>query len=698
MVTFWEEPAGTSDRSGLSGPPEIPDPPSAERPRTLGQRLAGLRAAARGMVAAFPRVIALAWASGRLLTAGLASATVLAGLTPAATAYLARTLINTVAAAIKSRGSAAPGAGPAAGLVRVPLPLHLPALPPREAIGVLVAVQFVLFAANSVIGAVSQICSELLQDKVSLHIQHQIMDHASRLDLAFFEDSGSYDLLNQANTQAVTRPITMIGSAFGLAQTAITFISLAGLLAALSPLLALLAILAPVPAFLADLRYGARGFRLSMWTSPARRRMDYLSQLVTRDSYAKEVQLFGLAPYFVERFRLLGGAFYRQQRRQVVARRAAAPAWNLISLGVGAFTYAYVGLSAVAGRLTLGDLTLYTAAAVALQGAIQNLFQGVSAMYENNLYLDLLYRLLAIRPAVRAPARPAPLPAVVHGHVRFEHVWFRYPGSDISALADVSLEILPGQMMAVVGSNGAGKSTLVKLLCGLYKPSSGRILLDGTDIARLDPRDLRRHIGALFQDHVSYQATAAENIGLGDLEHLQDDLAVRQAAGKAGAGDLLSGLPRGYQTPLGKWFDQGVNLSGGEWQKIALARAFMRTVPLLVLDEPSSALDARAEHEFFVRLRWLAAGRATLYVSHRFSTIRRADQIVVLDAGRVTESGTHDELMRAGGQYAEMFLLQAEAYTDSAHDGAANETGNHKENRYAAAGTEPDRAAQPGIG
>jgi ATP-binding cassette subfamily B protein len=670
MITFLPEYAGTSDRSGLSGPPEIPEPPPADRPRTLRARLDRLRATLAGMLAAFPRVLTLAWAAAPLPTAGLAAATVLGGLTPAATAYLARALVNTVAAAIGLHRSAPGGpAGAAApGLVRLPLPglpLHLPALTPTTAIAVLVVAQFLLLAVSSVVSAVNQMCSELLQDKLSLHIQHQIMDHASRLDLAFFEDSASYDLLNQANSQAVTRPVTMIGSAFGLIQTAVTFITMIGLLAALSPVLALLAVAAPVPAFVTDLRYGARGFRLSMWTSPARRRMDYLSQLVTKDTYAKEVQVFGLAPYFVERFRLLGRAYYQQQRRQVLARRTAAPAWNLISLLVGALTYAYVGLSAVAGRLTLGDLTLYTTAAISLQGAIQNLFQGVSAMYENNLYLDLLYRLLATRPSVRAPARPARLPAVVRGHVRFDHVCFQYPGSDAPALADVSFEILPGQAVAVVGANGAGKSTLVKLLCGLYRPTRGRVLLDDVDIAELDPRELRRQIGALFQDHVSYQATAAENIGLGDLDHLEDIGAVQLAASRAGADGLLSGLPRGYHTPLGKWFDQGVNLSGGEWQKVALARAFMRTTPLLVLDEPSSALDARAEHELFNRLRQLAADRTALYISHRFSTVRRADRIVVLDEGAIAESGTHEELMRAGGHYSEMFLLQAEAYTDA---------------------------------
>lgn len=445
-------------------------------------------------------------------------------------------------------------------------------------------------------------------------------------------------------------------------QTLITFISMIGLLATLNPILALLAVIAPIPAFLADLKYGMRGFRLRMWTSPARRRMDYLSQLVTRDTYVKEVQLFGLAPYLVQRFMMLGRAYYRGQRRLVSGRRLAAPAWGAISILTSSAIYAYVGFSAIAGRLTIGDLTLYTVAATAVQGSVQNLFQGISALYESNLYLDRLYRLLASEPRIQAPARPVPVPSPLQGHVVFDHVSFSYPGAGTPALDDVSFELLPGQTLAVVGPNGAGKSTLVKLLCRLYDPGGGRILLDGVDIAALDPRDLRGQIGALFQDHVSYQATAAENIGLGDVAHIEDRRAVERAAQQAGAVGMIDGLPRALDTPLGKWFDQGVNLSGGEWQKIALARAFMRAVPLLVLDEPSSALDARAEYELFTRLGELASGRTTVYISHRFSTVRRADRIVVLDGGRVVESGTHDQLIDVAGVYAELFELQAQAY------------------------------------
>ena len=660
-VSFVSDAGATSGPSGLSGSTEIPDPPRTAGPRGVRARVARIWTTLRGVIAGLPRVLALSWAAGRALTFWLGCASVLAGLVPVASAYLARLLINTVATAVRLHAEHRP----ARLTLDAPLPggvLHTSALTVTTAIVVLVVAQFTVLVISSLVNALSQICTDLLQDKVTLHVQLQIMDHASGLDLGFFEDSRSYDLLSQASNEATVRPVTMISGLFGMIQTIITFTSMIGLLATLSPLLALLAVLAPVPAFLADLKYGVRGFRLRMWTSPARRRMDYLSQLVTRDTYAKEVQVFGLAPYLVTRFRLLGRAYYRSQRRVLSTRRLAAPAWGTISVLTGSAIYAYVAFSAVSGNLTLGDLALYTVAATAVQGSVQSLFQGVSALYESNLYLDLLYRLLATEPGVRCPDRPQPLPAPVRGHVRFDQVSFTYPGASAPALRGVSFEILPGQTLAVVGPNGAGKSTLLKLLCRLYDPSSGRILLDGVDIATLDPRDLRDQIGALFQDHISYQATAAENIGLGDVDRVQDRPGVRHAASQAGAADLIDGLPDGYDTPLGKWFDQGVNLSGGEWQKVALGRAFMRAVPLLVLDEPSSALDARAEHELFTRLADLAVGRTTVYISHRFSTVRRADAILVLDGGTVAESGTHDQLMDAAGVYAELFSLQAQAY------------------------------------
>ncbi len=649
---------GRSDRSGLTGSAEIPDPPAERAAPGLVARLRRLAATVRGTFLGMARVLRLTWAAGAALTVGLGAATAASGLIPLANVSLARLLINTVANGIRLHAEHRPA--------RLPPPIPLPGLPAHvsvvTAVLVLVIMQFLVFAATQLLTSVGTLCRQLLQDKVTLYIQLRIMEHASALDLPFFETSSSYDLLKQVDAESSVRPVNMINSAFSLVQTSITFISMAGLLAALSPPLAVVALLAPVPAFIADAKYGRKGFRLSMWTSPARRRMTYLLQLVTTDTYAKEVQLFGLAPYLTERFRLLSRSYYARQRRQIGRRQLAVPAWTTLSTLAGSAIYAYVALLAVAGRLTLGDLALYTGAAAALQSALQTLFQTFSSMYEDNLYFDVYRRFLAARPGIRAPEQARLLPWPPRGHVVFEHVSFRYPGVRQHALSDVSFELRPGEMVALVGVNGAGKSTLIKLLCRLYDPEEGRILLDGIDLRDLDPRELRSHIGALFQDHVSYQASAAENIGLGDVRRLADRARIEDAAVRAGADELIRGLARGYDTPLGRWFDQGASLSGGEWQRVALGRSFMRDATLLILDEPSSALDARAESDLIARLRHLAEGRTTVYISHRFSTVRRADRIVVLDEGHIIETGTHDELMAVQGVYAELYQLQADAY------------------------------------
>jgi ATP-binding cassette subfamily B protein len=307
-------------------------------------------------------------------------------------------------------------------------------------------------------------------------------------------------------------------------------------------------------------------------------------------------------------------------------------------------------------------MTLYATAATAVAAATLGLFQGLGSMYENNLYLDILDRLLAAPSKITAPAHPRPVPAPLRGELVLEHVSFSYPGSDKRVLDDVNLRIPPGGTLAVVGRNGAGKSTLIKLVCRLYDPDEGRILLDGIDLRAFDPSELRRRIGILFQDHVTFQATASENIGMGDVDHIEDLQRISSAAARAGAAELIASLPRQYETPLGKWFDRGTNLSGGEWQKIALGRAFMRDGQLLILDEPSAALDAQAEHDLFIRLRRLTEGRTAIYISHRLSTVRDADMIVVLEGGQVAECGTHDELVALGGCYAELYELQASSY------------------------------------
>ncbi|HEY0583195.1 MAG TPA: ABC transporter ATP-binding protein, partial [Chloroflexota bacterium] len=541
------------------------------------------------------------------------------GLLPTATAYAAKLLLDSVVAAIAGHGS-------------------------KNAIVGVAVFQFGIFALTAISTTLATISQALLQEKMTLTIRHQVMDHASKLHLAYFEGSESYDLLRQASQEAPTRPLSMMTSALGLIRTTITFSSMIALLVSVSPLLALVALLAPIPAFISQSKYGARAFWLTFMMSPIKRRMDYLSSLVTTDTYAKETKLFGLGPYLVDRFQKLGQVSYQRQIKLTRNRNLSATAWGMLSTAVGSAIALYIALQAVDGNLTLGDLALYTAAATSVQTSVQGLFTAFSGMYENNLYLDNLYKFLDTEPDVKAPPKPRPLPDKVQGHIEFDHVSFGYPGSEERALDDVSFEIRPGETVAVVGRNGAGKSTLFKLLCRLYDPTDGRILLDGVDIREFNPDDLRKQMSAMFQDYVTYQATAAENIGLGDLSRLEDRTHIEHSARRAGADERIERLPKGYDSPLGRWFDQGVSLSGGEWQKIALARAFMREAPILVLDEPTSALDAQAENELFSRLRELAAGRTTLYISHRFSTVRQAGKILLLAHGKLAEHGTHEEL------------------------------------------------------
>ena len=655
---FGREFSDHARESGLTGSPDIPEPPASDGPRDLRSRWRSLRRSVQGTTAALPQVFGLVWKTSAPLTIGLAAATVLAGIVPAATAYTAKLLINSVVFALQNPEGTQP--------LVVDLPGVTVRSPVLTAVGVIVVlavIQFLIYAVSSLLSTVRNISQQLLQERMTLQVQLMVMEHASQLDLPFFEESASYDLLRRAQQDAANRPLMMVTGAFGLIQTMITFATMIALLVTLSPLLAVIALVSPVPAFIADARYGWRGYNLSRWASPIRRRMQYLTTLVTTDAYAKEIKLFGLGDYFIRRFKLLSRTYYDRQRGLITARYVVGFLWSSITTLAGSATYLYVALQAVNRVLTLGDLTLYTQAASSVQNSIQGILAGFSSMYEHNLYLSNLYELLATPTRIQAPEHPRPLPSPLRGEVEFEHVTFAYPGSGAQALTDVSFTIAAGETLAVVGRNGAGKTTLIKLLCRLYDPSEGRILLDGIDIREFDPDQLRATIGAMFQDFVTYQATASENVGLGDLPDLENRAAIEAAARKGGAHELISGLQFGYDTPLGKWFDQGANLSGGEWQKVALGRAFMRDARILVLDEPTSALDAQAEYELFERLRRLSEGRTAVYISHRFSTVRQADRILFLERGRLVEEGTHAQLMALGGRYAKLFTMQASAYT-----------------------------------
>ncbi|MDQ6919485.1 MAG: ABC transporter ATP-binding protein/permease [Candidatus Dormibacteraeota bacterium] len=644
--------------SGLTGDPGLEEPPEPEGPKDLRGRWRNFKQSFTGTLSALPRVVRLVWDASPAITIAMFAATVLAGLMPAASAYTSKLLVNAVVEGLRIHDKHAPdrlsfGVGP----------FHSPVFSVFGGIVFLAVIQLLLFAVTSLLGTIRNIAQQLLQNSVTMTIQLMVMQKAAGLDLAFYEDPASYDLLRRAQNDSVSRPVMMISTAFGLLQTMLTFVTMIALLLAVSPLLAVIALLSPIPAFIADTRYGWRGYNIARWGSRLLRRMNYLVTLVTTDSFAKEVKLFGLGGYFIKRYRLIADAFYGTQQRQVVRRYGVGYLWGILSILVTSATYLYVALQAVVGRLTLGDLTLYTTAAQSVQGSIQGILGGFSGMYEHNLYLSNLFELEEVRTQLPVPANPTPVPRPLKGEITFENVSFAYGGAISNALSNLSFTVKPGETLAVVGRNGAGKTTLFKLICRLYDPNEGRILIDGQDIRDYEPEELRRQIGAMFQDYVTYQATAAENIGLGDLPQIEDRQAIVHAGQEGGADELIAKLPAGYDTALGKWFDTGVNLSGGEWQKVALARAFMREAPILLLDEPTAALDAQAEYDLFERLKSLTSGKTAVYISHRFSTVRRADRILFLEHGKLVEEGTHEELMRLDGRYARLFRMQAAAYT-----------------------------------
>lgn len=618
-----------------STPSEDPDDPlpAAERLkrwwRNAGTTLASL-----------PRAMRLVWGAHRGYTAGMAIFSIVFGILPTATAWVSKLLIDGVVAAVD-------------GDARADLVDRVVWL------GVL---QFGLFVGTALLQTVRNINQQALQELTARKVQLMIMEHANRLDLRFFENPAFYDSLQQAQREASRRPVTMIEQLFGLARSAITFVSMIALMSSLGPWVAVAALLAPIPSFIASSRYGWQGYQMSRRQSPDRRRMAYYLDLLTRDTYNKEIKLFGLGGHFIDRWREIADRFYLENRSLVRRRYLMAFALGSLTTIVTSGTFLYVALQAVRRRLTLGDLTFYSQAVGQVQSSFSSILGGLSDMYENSLYLGTLYDFLDHEPDIRSPENPRPLHLPLRQGVEFRNVRFTYPGKTEPALQNVSFRIGPDEAVALVGQNGAGKTTIVKLLTRLYDPDEGQILLEGHDVREYALADVHGAIGVIFQDYVTYFFSARENIGLGRLEAVDDRARVEDAAAKSGAAGFIEKLPKGYETTLGRWFDEGYQLSGGEWQKVALARAFMRDAEILILDEPTASLDARAEHEIFTRMKELTQGKMTLFISHRFSTVRLADRILVLEHGTITEQGTHDELLAAGGLYAELFNLQAEAY------------------------------------
>ena len=583
------------------------------------------------------QALRLVFETNPALLAGLAALTLVAGLLPAGIAWVGARIIDGVVAAAAD-----------------PAHVVVPVLRRVALEGALVAL---LAGAQRGLS----FCQALLRAQLGQRVNVLILEKALTLNLAQFEDAEFYDKLTRARREASSRPLSLVMRTLGLIQNLISLASYGALLTRFSPWSVGILLLAGLPAFIAEAKFSGDAFRLFRWRSPETRMQIYLETVLAREDHAKEVKLFGLGPRLLQRYRDIFARLYREDRALSIRRDSWGFALGLVATLTLYGAYAWSVLAAIGGRISIGSMTMYLALFRQGQSAVSAILSAIGGMYEDNLYLSTLYDYLDTPVAPRAGAAVrGPEPA---DGVRFEHVSFRYPGAETPALEDVTLHLAPGSSLALVGENGSGKTTLIKLLTRLYPPSSGRILLDGRDIAEWDEAALRARIGVIFQDFNRYQLTAGENVGAGDEAHFEDEARWREAAAKGQAADFIEQMPKGYGAQLGKWFQDGRELSGGQWQKVALSRAFMRTgADVLVLDEPTAAMDARAEAEVFEHFRQLARGRITILISHRFSTVRMADQIAVLDRGRVIEHGSHEELMRAGGHYAQLFRLQARGY------------------------------------
>ena len=528
-------------------------------------------------------------------------------------------------------------------------------------LGWLLASELGLAVLSDVLGRTVSLLDTLLAEQFTNSTSVRLMEHAATLDLEDFEDSELQDQLERARRQTMGR-MNLMSQLFGQAQDVVTIASFAAGLVVYAPWLIALLIVALVPAFLGEAHFNAQSYSLNYARTPERRELDYVRQTGASVETAKEVKIFGLNAFLIDRYRQLAGAIYQENRRLAI-RRAG---WGGVLTALGTLgyyvAYAFIAWRTLRGDFTIGDLTFLSGSFRRLRNLLEGLLIGFSQVAGQALYLDDLFSFFEIEPEIVSPQNPRPFPVPIRQGFTFEDVGFRYPGAERWAVRHLSFTLQAGEVLALVGENGAGKTTLVKLLARLYDPDEGRILLDGHDLREYDVEALRAHIGVIFQDFVRYHLTAAENIAVGRIEARDDRERIVAAAERSLADEVIAKLPDGYDQVIGKRFRTGVDLSGGEWQKIAIARAYMRDAQLLILDEPTAALDARSEFEVFQRFKELSEGKTAVLISHRFSSVRMADHILVLAEGKVEAMGTHEELLAQGGRYAELFELQATGY------------------------------------
>jgi len=601
-----------------------------------------------GALRNLPPFLKLVWRTSPPLTLGQSLLRIVRALLPVATLYVGKLIIDEVVLLARSPLAAEDlRQWIASGML--------------DRIGWLLALEFGLAVLSDVLGRAVSLLDALLSERFSNETSLRLMEHAATLDLEDFEDSELQDRLERARRQAAGRS-SLIGQLFSQAQDVVTVASFAAGLLVYAPWLIAYLAIALVPAFIGEAHFNAQSYALNYARTPERRELDYVRQTGASAETAKEVKIFGLNAFLIERYRTLSTSFAEANRR-IALRRAG---WGSLLSAIGTIAYyvayAYIVWRTLNREFSIGDLTFLAGSFRRLRNLLENLLLGFSQVAGQALYIDDLFSFFEIRPEIVPPSNPRPFPVPIKDGFTFENVGFRYPGAERWAVRGLTFKLHAGEILALVGENGAGKTTLVKLLARLYDPDEGRILLDGHDLREYDLFTIRANIGVIFQDFVRYQFTAADNIAVGRIEARDDRGRIVTAAERSLADEVIRNLPNGYDQIIGKRFRTGVDVSGGEWQKIAIARAYMRDAQLLILDEPTAALDARSEFEVFKRFKELSEGKTAVLISHRFSSVRMADRIVVLMDGAVEAMGTHAELLEQGGRYAELFELQAAGY------------------------------------
>ncbi len=621
-------------------PPSRRDP-NAPRP-PLKERLAALRLV--------PRLLALVWETQPWFTGSMIALRLVRSLVPVTNLWIAKLIIDEVVGLALARGGST---------------THL---------WELVALEMATVVGGELLARASSLLEGLLGDLFTNRISIRIMEHAATLDLHQFEDPAFYDHLERAR-QGTSGRVALLAQLLGVGQSILTLVSLTVGLVAQAPWLLLLLVIAVLPSFVGETHFAALSYSLLFRRTPQRRQLDYIRFVGASDGTAKEVQLFGLAPWLISRYKTMSDRFYDESKDLAVKRALVSSMLSLLGTLGYYGAYVVVLLRTVSGAISIGTLTFLAASFRQSRDLIQSLLMSASGIYEQSLYLKDLFDFFDMRPTIHSLADAPLVPRPIVRGFQFENVGFQYPGSERWAVRHLTFELEPGERVALVGENGAGKTTLTKLLARLYDPSEGRVLLDGRDLKEYDLADVRRSIGVIFQDFVRYDMRFDENVGVGEVESVRAYLdtdadpaaspppeSIALAAEQSLAASLLPKMPGSYRQMLGRRFENGVELSGGEWQKVALARAYMRDAQVLILDEPTAALDARAEYDVFVRFNALMGGRMAIVISHRFSTVRMADRIVVLKDGQIVEQGTHDVLATQGGLYAELFDMQAAGY------------------------------------